>query len=91
MGLCHDYDSDEPVGLCHEYDSDRNSESDTDTSSTESDSDSLLSDVPDIRSVTSLIFFCCVCCHNLKWFFLLASPKKGIKKIISIRNKAGST
>ncbi|PLW51930.1 hypothetical protein PCASD_00872 [Puccinia coronata f. sp. avenae] len=49
MGLCHDYDSDEPVGLCHEYDSDRNSESNTDTSSTESDSDSLLSDVPDIR------------------------------------------
>ncbi|PLW47442.1 hypothetical protein PCASD_04418 [Puccinia coronata f. sp. avenae] len=46
MGLCHDYNSDEPVGLCHEYDSDCNSESDTDTSSTESDSDSLLSDVP---------------------------------------------
>jgi hypothetical protein len=80
MGLCHDYNSDEPVGLCHEYDSDRNSESDTDTSSTESDSDSLLSDVPDIRSVTSLIFFCCVCCHNLKWFFLLASPKKRHRK-----------
>ncbi|PLW52444.1 hypothetical protein PCASD_00122 [Puccinia coronata f. sp. avenae] len=49
MGLCHDYDSDEPVGLCHEYDSDRNSESNTDTSSTESDSDSSLSDVPNIK------------------------------------------
>ncbi|PLW24235.1 hypothetical protein PCASD_10477 [Puccinia coronata f. sp. avenae] len=48
MGLCHDYDSDEPVGLCHEYDTNRNSESNTDTSSTESDSDSSLSDVPDI-------------------------------------------
>ncbi|PLW11209.1 hypothetical protein PCASD_21605 [Puccinia coronata f. sp. avenae] len=49
MGLCHDYNSDEPVGLCHEYDSDRNSESNTDTSSTESDSDSSLSDVPNIK------------------------------------------